>query len=113
MRAGSPDPKDPAKIGDFLSAGGHVGADEADHGAHHGDLPALLVDSSGEGRLTVRTDAVTLADLQDDDGTALMLHADPDNLAHVPERYAPAGPDETTLKTGDAGDRVACGVVSG
>ncbi|UZN03093.1 superoxide dismutase family protein [Cellulomonas sp. S1-8] len=109
----SPDPADPAKVGDFLSAGGHVGADAADHGAHHGDLPPLLVDSSGSGTLTVRTDAVTLADLQDEDGTAVMVHADPDNVAHIPERYAAGGPDEATRKTGDAGDRVACGVVAG
>lgn len=110
---GSPDPADPAKVGDFLSAGGHLGGDAADHGAHAGDLPSLLVDSTGSGRLTVRTDAATLADLQDDDGTAVMVHAGPDNFAHIPERYAPGGPDEATRKTGDAGDRVACGVVGG
>jgi len=107
----SPDPTDPAKVGDFLSAGGHVGGDAADHGAHAGDLPSLLVDDAGAGTLTVRTATVTLDDLLDDDGTALVLHVDPDNFAHVPERYAPAGPDEQTLRTGDAGDRVACGVL--
>lgn len=109
----SPDPADPAKIGDFLSAGGHVGADAADHGEHAGDLPPLLVDASGSAQLTVTTDALTLADLTDDDGSAVMVHADRDNTAHVPERYAPDGPDEATRKTGDAGDRVACGVVGG
>lgn len=109
----SPDPADPAKVGDFLSAGGHLGADAGDHGAHAGDLPSLLVDSSGAARLTARTDALTLADLQDDDGAAIMIHAGPDNFAHIPERYAPEGPDEATRKTGDAGDRVACGVVGG
>lgn len=109
----SPDPTDPAKVGDFLSAGGHVGADAADHGAHPGDLPSLLVDSTGTARLTASTDAVTLDDLMDDDGTAVMVHAGPDNFAHIPERYAPGGPDEATRKTGDAGDRIACGVVGG
>lgn len=109
----SPDPSDPAKIGDFLSAGGHLGADAGDHGEHAGDLPPLLVDASGSAELTVTTDALTLADLTDDDGSAVMIHAGRDNLAHVPERYAPDGPDEATLKTGDAGDRVACGVVGG
>ena len=107
----SPDPNDPAKTGDFLSAGGHLGADESDHGEHAGDLPSLLVDSTGAARLTVRTDAVTMADLQDEDGTAVMIHSGRDNVAHVPERYAPDGPDEDTLKTGDAGDRIACGVI--
>ena len=110
---GSADPNDPAKTGDFLSAGGHLGADAGDHGEHAGDLPSLLVDSTGAARLTVRTDAVTMADLQDEDGTAVMIHSGRDNSAHVPERYAPEGPDADTLKTGDAGDRVACGVISG
>jgi len=109
----SPDPSDPAKVGDFLSAGGHLGADMADHGAHQGDLPSLLVDSTGSGRLTASTDAVTLEDLMDDDGTAVMVHAGPDNFANIPERYAPNGPDADTLKTGDSGDRIACGVVGG
>ena len=44
----------------------------------------------------------------DDDGAAVMVHADPDNHAHIPSRYG--GPDEDTLATGDAGDRIACGV---
>ena len=109
----SADPNDPAKTGDFLSAGGHLGSDAADHGEHAGDLPSLLVDSTGAARLTVRTDALTLADLQDEDGTAVMIHSGRDNAANVPERYAPEGPDEDTLKTGDAGDRIACGVISG
>ena len=109
----SADPTDPAKVGDFLSAGGHLGADMADHGAHQGDLPSLLVDSTGSGRLTASTDAVTLEDLMDDDGTAVMVHAGPDNFANIPERYVPNGPDADTLKTGDSGDRIACGVVGG
>ncbi|MCC2323521.1 superoxide dismutase family protein [Cellulomonas xiejunii] len=109
----SPDPTDPAKVGDFLSAGGHLGADAADHAAHQGDLPSLLVDSTGSGRLTASTDAVTIEELMDDDGTAVMVHAGPDNFANIPERYAPNGPDADTLKTGDSGDRIACGVVGG
>jgi len=35
-------------------------------------------------------------------GTALIVHAGPDNFANIPSRYAPA-PDATTLATGDAG----------
>jgi superoxide dismutase, Cu-Zn family len=49
----------------------------------------------------------------DDEGTAVMVHAGPDNFANIPERYAPNGPDADTLKTGDSGDRIACGVVGG
>jgi superoxide dismutase, Cu-Zn family len=104
-------PANPAMTGDFLSAGGHLGGGEADHGAHAGDLPVLFVDGSGAGSLTTVTDALTRADLTDDDGSAVMVHADRDNYANVPERYAPGGPDEMTRNTGDAGGRIACGTV--
>lgn len=109
----SASPADPSMTGDFLSAGGHLGAAEADHGRHAGDLPVLYVGQSGTGELTAVTDALALADLTDDDGSAVMVHAGPDNYANVPERYAPAGPDEMTRGTGDAGGRIACGVVEG
>jgi Cu-Zn family superoxide dismutase len=107
----SANPADPSMTGDFLSAGGHIGAGESDHGAHPGDLPALYVTESGSGSLTAVTDALALPDLTDDDGAAVMVHALPDNYANVPERYAPAGPDEMTRNTGDAGGRIACGPV--
>ena len=107
----SASPTDPSTTGDFLSSGGHLGAGESEHGAHPGDLPVLYVTEAGTGSLTVVTGALTLADLTDDDGSAVMVHANPDNYANVPERYAPAGPDEMTRNTGDAGGRIACGPV--
>ncbi len=107
----SPNPADPSMTGDFLSAGGHIGAGESDHGDHVGDLPTLYVGESGDGSLTAVTDALTLTDLTDDDSSAVMVHADRDNYAHVPERYAPGGPDPMTRNTGDAGGRIACGAV--
>jgi Cu-Zn family superoxide dismutase len=106
-------PTDPAMTGDFLSAGGHIGSGATDHGNHAGDLPALYVNRSGTGSLTTVTDAVTRADLIDGDGSAVMVHADRDNFANIPERYAPGGPDATTRNTGDAGGRIACGPVEG
>jgi superoxide dismutase, Cu-Zn family len=109
----SVNPANPAMTGDFLSAGGHLGGGEADHGAHAGDLPVLYVDRSGAGTLTTVTDALTREDLTDDDGSAVMVHADRDNYANVPERYAPAGADEMTRNTGDSGGRIACGTVEG
>ncbi len=108
----SPDPDDPSNTGDFLSAGGHVGVGEADHGNHVGDLPSLLVTESGEGMLTTVTDRFTPAELLDEDGSAVMVHSDPDNFANIPQRYAPQGPDEDTRDTGDAGTRLACGVLT-
>lgn len=104
-------PDDPENTGDFMSAGGHLGGDQAEHPDHAGDLPPLLVTAGGQGWLTVITDRVTLTDLSDDDGAALMVHDAHDNFANVPERYAPEGPDEDTLATGDAGGRLACGVI--
>ncbi len=109
----SPSPTDPSMTGDFLSAGGHLGAGEADHGAHRGDLPLLYVTEAGTGSLTAVSDALTLTDLTDDDGSAVMVHGGRDNYANIPERYAPGGPDEMTRNTGDAGGRIACGPVEG
>jgi superoxide dismutase, Cu-Zn family len=109
----SASPTDPSMTGDFLSAGGHIGAGKSDHGAHPGDLPTLYVTGSGSGSLTAVTDALVLSDLTDDDGAAVMVHALRDNYGNVPERYAPAGPDQMTRNTGDAGGRIACGPVEG
>ena len=105
-------PGDPGTTGAFLSAGGHLGSEDAEHPDHRGDLPALLVTEEGTGFLTTVTDRFGVQDLvADDDGSAVMVHSGPDNHANVPERYAPDGPDEATLGTGDAGSRLACGVV--
>lgn len=108
--ADSAAPDDPSKTGDFLSAGGHLNPDDSAHGEHLGDLPALLVNEDGTADLEF-TAPFTLDDLRDADGSAVMIHADRDNYANVPERYAPEGPDEDTTKTGDAGDRIACAVI--
>ncbi|SDK24689.1 superoxide dismutase, Cu-Zn family [Nocardioides sp. YR527] len=108
--ADSAAPDDSSKTGDFLSAGGHLNPDDSAHGEHLGDLPALLVNEDGTGSLEF-TGPFTLTDLRDADGSAVMIHAGPDNYANVPERYAPEGPDEDTTKTGDAGDRIACAVI--
>jgi Cu-Zn family superoxide dismutase len=109
----SANPAAPSVTGDFLSAGGHIGAGAVDHGEHAGDLPTLYVNGSGAGSLTTVTDALTRADLTDADGSAVMIHAGRDNYDNIPERYAPGGPDEVTRNTGDAGGRIACGPVQG
>ncbi|KAA9393510.1 superoxide dismutase [Kocuria coralli] len=105
-------PDDPSDTGAFLSAGSHIpGEGGADHPGHAGDLPTLLVNEDGSGSMTVITDRLDESLLMDDDGSAIMIHADPDNFANIPERYASEGPDEDTTATGDAGDRLACGVI--
>jgi Cu-Zn family superoxide dismutase len=109
----SANPTDPSMTGNFLSAGAHIGGGQTDHGEHEGDLPLLYVTASGTGSLTTVTDALTLSSLTDADGSAVIVHADPDNYAHIPTRYAPGGPDAVTRNTGDAGVRIACGLVKG
>ena len=73
-------------------------------------MPVLLVNEDGTSRGTFQTDRFSLEDLKDADGSAVIVHAKPDNYANIPERYAPE-PDADTLATGDAGSRAACGVV--
>jgi superoxide dismutase, Cu-Zn family len=99
----------------FTSAGGHLNPAGATHGDHAGDLPSLLVNDDGTGELRFTTDRFSLADLSDLDGSALIVHANRDNYANIPDRYHSHatdtfGPDTDTLATGDAGARAACGV---
>ena len=110
----SASPTDPEKRGDFLSAGGHLAGPDggAGHPEHAGDLPTLYVTDDGTGRITTVTDRIDRELLLDEDGSAVMVHEKSDNLANIPERYAPEGADEETRNAGDGGSRVACGVVS-
>ncbi len=108
----SPDPTDPAKTGDFLSAGGHLAEQGQTHGTHTGDLPSLIAAADGTAMMTARVGGISRDDVLDADGGAVMVHALSDNFGNVPERYAPQGPDETTTKTGDAGARVACAALT-
>lgn len=95
----------------FTTAGGHYNPDSSGHGAHAGDMPVLFVGSDGNAWAEFRTDAFTIEELLDADGSAVIVHAGPDNYANIPPRYSATGPDATTLATGDAGGRIACGVI--
>lgn len=108
----SPDPKDPAKVGNFNSSGGHLHRATADHPEHDGDLPNLLAKKDGSAAMTVVTDRMTAGGLRDADGAAFMIHAAPDNHANIPTRYAKAGADAETKKAGDSGPRVGCAVLT-
>jgi len=92
---------------DFKSAGGHLNPLGKSHGkdspagSHLGDLPNLSIGDDGTGSLTVPVqgdNTQVMEWLFDADGTAVMIHAGPD--------------DYKTDPTGDAGTRVACGVLS-
>lgn len=92
---------------DFKSAGGHLNPAGHQHGmenpqgSHLGDLPNLAVGADGSGSLTIRLDG-SWAELEpvlfDGDGTAVVIHADAD--------------DYRTDPTGNAGARLACGVLT-
>lgn len=93
--------------GDFESAGGHLALDlehgvKADGGPHPGDLPNVYAGPEGTVRAEFFTRSFTLSTegaqrLLDDDGSAVILHAGAD--------------DYSTQPAGDAGARIACGVV--
>ncbi|MBI2089332.1 MAG: superoxide dismutase family protein [Deltaproteobacteria bacterium] len=95
----------------FTSAGGHFNPGGQNHPHHAGDLPNLLVNADGKASAVLKTARFKVADLFDADGSALIIHADPDNHANIASRYRP-DPDQATLSTGDAGGRIACGVIS-
>ena len=92
----------------FESAGGHYNPTMSDHGftveggPHAGDMPNIHVPDTGALTIEVLNASVTLEEgapetLFDDNGTALMIHAGADDYESQP--------------AGDAGDRIACGVV--
>ena len=99
----------------FVSADGHLSASGQTHGEHSGDLPSPLVMADGTARLRFSTDRITPEVLR---GKAVILHDMPDNFGNVPlgtgptdyTRNSPAA-TERTAATGNAGDRVACGLL--
>jgi Cu-Zn family superoxide dismutase len=100
----------------FVAVDGHLAEPGQGHGHHDGDMPSPLVEADGTARLVFTTDRVEPADLV---GRAVVLHAGPDNFGNVPvgtaaDQYTPnsASATDKTAKTGNAGDRVACGLVA-
>jgi Cu-Zn family superoxide dismutase len=92
----------------FTSAGGHFNPAGKKHGmmaadGHHaGDMPNLHIPASGELAVEVQNVAITLEKGKPNstfgtNGTALVIHAGKD--------------DYKTDPTGDAGGRIACGVI--
>ena len=91
----------------FSSAGGHFNPLGKQHGslnpqgAHAGDLASITIGADGKGRMETTTPLITLAtgstSLFDADGSALVIHAAPDDFRTDP--------------TGNSGARIACGVV--
>jgi superoxide dismutase, Cu-Zn family len=93
---------------DFKSAGAHFNPTAKKHGdmnpeGHHaGDLPNITVETNGRAKLNQMVNGVTLGEgpnsLLKAGGTALVIHAKED--------------DRKTDPAGNAGDRIACGVIT-
>ena len=92
---------------DFKSAGGHYNPTGKKHGImsaqgmHAGDLPNIYVGADGKAAFEALAGEVTLGPggntLFDEDGSALVIHEKVD--------------DYKTDPAGNAGDRIACGVI--
>jgi Cu-Zn family superoxide dismutase len=93
----------------FNSAGGHFNPENKKHGheaadgPHAGDMPNLHIPASGELTVEVMNTAITLDKGKPNsvfkpDGTAVVIHAGKD--------------DYKTDPTGNAGGRIACGVIN-
>ena len=93
---------------DFKSAGGHFNPQHKKHGlqnpegSHGGDLPNLEVNAQHKAKIEFLLRGLSLDKNQSNslvksDGTALIIHADPD--------------DEQTDPAGNSGARIACGVI--
>ena len=92
--------------GDAMGAKGHFNPFDKPHGIpgtaqrHAGDLPVLKANKAGRANVNVDVDMISLkpgpASII---GRSLIVHADPD--------------DYKTQPTGNAGARIACGVIQG
>jgi len=99
----------------FKASGGHINPDNAEHGllnpngAHRADIPNIFAGADGNAEAEIFRAGVNLKPseegaaingpypLMDDDGFAVIVHADPD--------------DHMTQPIGGAGARVACAAV--
>lgn len=92
---------DPAGEKTFEQAGAHFNPGHGTHGMHAGDLGNLIADEDGETVFTMFKTSFDLSDagptLRDADGSALVIHADVDDLVTDP--------------SGNSGARFACAVL--
>jgi Cu-Zn family superoxide dismutase len=92
---------DPAGEKTFEQAGAHFNPGKGAHGMHAGDLGNLIADEDGEAVFSIVETGFDLNDagptLRDADGSALVIHADVDDLVTDP--------------SGNSGSRIACAVL--
>jgi len=89
------------------SMGGHYNPDGVDHGdlekGHVGDLENVVANESGVAKFSITAKRVDLLGDRSVIGRGLVIHEDEDDLGK--------GGDAESLKTGNAGERLACGVI--
>jgi len=91
------------------STGGHFNPHGKTHGApadnerHVGDLGNIVADASGNARIDITDDKISLTGGNSVLGRAIVVHEKMDDLGK--------GGDEGSLKTGNAGGRIACGLI--
>jgi len=69
-----------------------------------GDLGNITADESGVAKINIVSNRIVLMGDRSIVGRGVVVHADKDDLGQ--------GGDEESLKTGNAGDRLACGVIT-
>jgi superoxide dismutase, Cu-Zn family len=88
----------------FATAGGHLNPASKKHGIlaaegkHGGDLPNLHAGAEGKLQFDFFAHDLRLRDIEDQDGAAVVIHAGVDDYQSDP--------------AGNAGDRIACGIVT-
>ncbi|NP_001191510.1 superoxide dismutase [Aplysia californica] len=101
------------QFGDYtngcMSAGGHFNPLGATHGGpddavrHAGDLGNIIAGDDGVAKVEIKDPQVPLIGENSIVGRSLVVHEKEDDLGK--------GGNEESLKTGNAGPRVACGVI--
>ena len=89
------------------SMGAHYNPDGVDHGdlqqGHVGDLENVVANEDGVAKFSITAPRVDLIGDRSVIGRGLVIHEDEDDLGK--------GGDAESLKTGNAGERLACGVI--
>ncbi len=100
---GSCEPPISESAGSHYAPGGNPHGFDASGGPHAGDMRNLVVADDSTATVDQTNERVSLeggdAELLDDDGSALVIHAGPDDYSSQP--------------SGGSGDPIACGVIEG